>query len=128
MIKRFRISQKVKVNGQHKYEGASIHMDEADIEGFVTALKLEGEVTVTEEKSKSGNGDLEVGVHNVLRSITMTSEKGNKAYMFASKGGFITSDTLQANDVKAAVININPFEYEPTLKPIAEKVKSDIQA
>ena len=125
--KKFQVSQKCKLNGQTVYSTGFITCGEDDIDALVAGLKLVGEVSIMESRSIAGNADTEVGAHNVLKSISMTSEKRNKAGIYPSKRGWISENTLSADDVQLACANITPFEHEPTLKPEG-RVYSSIQA
>ena len=115
--KSFQINQKCKLNGQTVYASGRVLCEDTEIDALVTGLKLEGEVTVMEEKTKSGNADTNVVAYNLLGSISMSDGTDRRAGIYPSKRGFVVANTLTPDEVVTACKLIHPFPSDATKKP-----------
>lgn len=120
--KKFKLTQKVNLNGVIKTVYSSIVCDETEIASFLA--HLEGEYTVMVEHS-SGGSDAVVASYNLLERVTYGAEgKANmRGGIYASGTGLAIKNSSNADEVSTTLSAMHLFEDDSTKKPSATSIR-----
>lgn len=127
MIKEFKVTQNVMINGALVTRFTKIECEESDIATF-TAI-LEGEVIVYEEKSRTGSSTTQVELYNLLQRVTFKGDvKNTFGGIYGSGNGMVIKNNINSDEISAILAPMHLFIGHPTAKPLGASIKPLILA
>ena len=113
--KKYRVVQKVTVNGATKYASMSIVCENTELDAIKDLL--EGEITVYEQVGDPvGSATQNVIDYNLLSRVSLSDGAETKKTFFASNP-LILKNTKNVDEVAAAFGATHPFLTKPAEKP-----------